>query len=42
MRVAIPVWRGQVCMVFGFARRMLVVDTDDAGERCSSEIPLDE
>jgi len=42
MRVAIPVWRGQVCTVFDFARRLLVVDVDDAGERCSSEIPFDE
>lgn len=42
MRVAIPVWRGQVCTVFDFARRLLLVDVDDAGEKCSSEVPFDE
>ncbi len=42
MRVAIPVWRGQVCTVFDFARRVLVVEMDDAGKRSSSEIPFEE
>ena len=42
MRVAIPVWRGQVCTVFDFARRVLVVDMDDAGKRHSSEVSFDE
>ena len=42
MRVAIPVWCGQVSTVFDFARRLLVVDVDDARETDTSEFPFEE
>jgi len=42
MRIAIPVWHEQICTVFDFARRLLVVDVDDGIERGSSEVPFEE
>jgi len=42
MRVAIPVWRGQVSTVFDFARRLLIVDVDDVHETNASEVPFEE
>ncbi len=42
MRVAMPVWRGQISTVFDFARRLLVVDVDDGVETTASEFSFDE
>ena len=42
MKVAIPVWHGRVSTVFDFARRLLVVDVDDACETNASELPFEE
>jgi len=41
MRIAIPVWHGQVSTVFDFARRLLVVDVDDVHEMYKSEVSFE-
>jgi len=42
MKIALPVWEGRVSPVFDTARRLLLVDCDDAVEVARSEEPLTE
>lgn len=42
MKVAIPVWAGQVSTVFDFARSLVLVELHGGKEVSRSEIPLDE
>lgn len=42
MKVAIPVWAGQVSTVFDFTHSLLLVELHSGKEASRSEIPLDE
>jgi predicted Fe-Mo cluster-binding NifX family protein len=40
MKVALPVWQGQVSSVFDFAHKLLVIELKNGGETDSQEIVL--
>lgn len=42
MRIALPVWNGRISPVFDSARRLLLVDTAEAGGAHASEETLEE
>ena len=40
MKVALPVWQGQVSSVFDFAHKLLVIGLENGEEKCRQEIVL--
>jgi predicted Fe-Mo cluster-binding NifX family protein len=40
MKVALPVWQGQVSSVFDFAQKLLVIELENGGEKSRQEIVL--
>ncbi len=42
MKIAIPVWQGNVSSVFDFAHKLLLVELENGTEKSRQEVPLTE
>lgn len=40
MKIAIPVWKGNVSSVFDFAHKLLLVELENGAEKSRRELPL--